>query len=168
MNLIKSAVFLALSLSVVAVADDIPDANCNESIFRPCICSAQVPAEIKYRPKLKACGGKAAAILEGDYASSFSVVLRDRLNRDRYPASGFNGCSTAQANLGLAKCSAYKCQKIMRRNGTYTCCFGASGSSSVLSKATRLTIKLRDVPNASTDPLMRVCLKGFNPKINLN
>jgi hypothetical protein len=145
-----------------------PAARCNESVFKPCICAKNVPETIKYRPSLAACGGKAAAILEGEYGNSFSVVLRDRENRDRYPASGFNGCSKAEADLGLAKCSAYKCQKVTRKNGKLICCFGGSGDSAVLSKASRMTIKLRDVPGSSDDPLLRVCLNRFSPRVKLN
>jgi hypothetical protein len=162
------ALFSLASFSVAAQQSTLPTARCNESVFMPCVCSSQVPETIKYRPRLAQCGGAAAVILEGEFASSFSVVLRDRLNRDRFPAVGFNGCSAAEANAGLARCSAYKCQKVSRRPGRYTCCLGASGDSAVLSKATRMTIKLRDVPNASTDPLARICLKGFSPRRNLN
>lgn len=164
-----AGLFLALlAFSVAAEPIALPAARCNESVFKPCICSSSVPSDIKYRPRLRQCGGNAAAILEGDFANSFSVVLRDRLNRDRYPAVGFNGCNTAAAALGLARCSAYKCQKVIRNPGQTICCFGDSGDSAVLSKATRLTIKLRDVPNASTDPLARICLNGFDSNRKLN
>lgn len=167
----KTLITLASVLfAVTAVGQSLPEARCNESVFKPCVCSGQVPDTIKYRPSVRQCGGRAAVILEGEFASSFSVVLRDRLNRDRFPAAGFNGCTAAEANSvsPRAECSAYKCQKVIRRPGRYTCCFGGSGDSRVLSKASRITIKLRDVPNASTDPLLRVCLNGFNPTRPLN
>lgn len=159
---------LLLSWPFVAAAADIPEATCNESVFKPCICASKSPTSIKYRPELRACGGRAAAILEGEFANSFSVVLRDRLNRDRYPDKGFNGCTLEEANTGAARCSAYKCQKTIRRNGKFTCCFGASGKSKLLSKASRLTIKLRDVPGSTEDPLLRVCLPLFKPIYKMN
>jgi hypothetical protein len=148
-----------------------PIASCKEfpgSIFKPCICAEDIPAQIKYRPSLPACGGRAAAILEGGYADSFSVVLRDSQNRDRVPAVGYNGCSQAEADLGLSRCSAFKCQSTIRTPGSYTCCFGEAGNSSILAGATRMTIKLADVPNATTDPLLRLCLPGFDPTNSLN
>jgi hypothetical protein len=148
-----------------------PIASCKEfpsSIFKPCICVEDIPSQIKYRPSHAACGGRAAAILEGGYADSFSVVLRDSQNRDRVPAVGYNGCSQAEADLGLSRCSAFKCQSTIRTAGSYTCCFGEPGNSGILAGATRMTIKLADVPNATTDPLLRLCLPGFDPTNSLN
>lgn len=152
-------------------SSSIPDANCKEfpgSIFKPCICADEVPSDIKFRPSLAACGGDAAAILTGSFASSFSVVLRDSQNRDRWPLSGYNGCSAAEVELGLNKCSAFKCQRTIRTAGQFTCCFGEPGRSSIMAPATRMTIKLKDLPTATTDPLLRVCLPGFDPVKNLN
>lgn len=146
----------------------LPKATCNESVFKPCVCASKAPKSIQFRPSLKACGGKAAAILSGDFANSFSVVLRDRLNRDRFPATGFNGCTAEEAALGPNRCSAYKCQKVIKSGGQQVCCFGGSGSSRLLSKATRMTIKLRDVPEDSSDPLVRVCLPLFSASNKMN
>jgi hypothetical protein len=162
------ATFLFLSSSAFAV--EIPEATCNESVFKPCICSSAVPPEIKFRPRLAACGGNAAVILEDEWASSYSVVLRDRMNRDRYPSSGYNGCTAAEAG-GVAppnRCSAFKVQKKIRRAGSVIHCFGNRGTDKILAKASRLTIKLKDVPESSTDPLARVCLRGFSARVNLN
>ena len=159
-----ATLFLANSSQAI----DLPKATCNESVFKPCICASKSPPQVKFRPRHGQCGGKAAAILEGEFANSFSVVLRDRLNRDRYPSVGFNGCTKAQADMGLAKCSAYKCQKTIRSNGKYVCCFGGAGTSSILSKVTRLTIKLKDSPNDSNDPLARICLPLFSAKYKMN
>jgi hypothetical protein len=149
----------------------IPEATCKEfpgSIFKPCICADQVPSDIQYRSSLSACGGNAAAILKGGYADSFSVVLRDSQNRDRWPASGYNGCTAGEVEEGLAKCSAFKCQKTVRSSDQYICCFGEPGSSSIMAGATRLTIKLADHPGSTTDPLLRLCLPGFDPTSSLN
>jgi len=154
-----------------AFALKFPPARCKEfrgSIFKPCVCPRHVPKTIKYRPSLAVCGGKAAAILSGAYGNSFSVVLRDSQNNDRVPAVGFNGCTQAEADLGLSRCSAFKCQKTIRSGGKYTCCFGDSGTSRTLSSATRMTIKLRDDPTSGNDPLIRVCLPGFDPDKRLN
>lgn len=163
-----SLVYLASTVPAFAV--DIPAARCNESVFKPCICPSVVPKDIKFRPRLAACGGKAAVILSGEWASSYSVVLRDRLNRDRYPSSGYNGCTAAEAG-GEAppnRCSAFKVQKKIRNKRNVTHCFGNRGSDKILAKATRLTIKLEDVPGSSLDPLARVCLQNFSTKVNLN
>ncbi len=170
-TLIKLASFFALFLSYSnAFAVEVPAAECNESVFTPCICSSAVPPEIKFRSRYGACGGKAAVILEDEWASSYSVVLRDRLNRDRYPSSGYNGCTASEAG-GIAppnRCSAFKVQKKIRRSGSVVHCFGNRGADKILAKASRLTIKLRDVPGNSTDPLARICLKGFSTRVNLN
>ena len=168
------AIFVAVANSAAAITLeelDLPEATCNESRFKPCICASKSPKDIVYRPRYKQCGGRAAAILRGKYASAFSVVLRDRLNRDRFPASGFNGCSAAEAG-GVsppARCSAYKCQKTFRdATGAKVCCFGGSGKSKVLSKVTRLTIKVADSPNNSNDPIVRVCLPLFSSTASMN
>lgn len=166
----KLAPFFLLLIATFGSAQEIPEARCNESVFKPCICASDVPPEIKYRPKFARCGGKAAVILEDEWADSFSVVLRDRLNRDRYPASGYNGCTLEEASgvAPPARCSAFKCQKTIRRNNRYTCCFGDRGRDRILAKASRMTIKLKDVPGSSADPLARVCLKDFSPRKRLN
>lgn len=158
--------------------NSVPVARCKEfarSIFKPCVCSQQVPRRIKYRPTLRECGGRSAAILFGEFANSFSVVLRDNQNRDRWPASGYNGCSAIETEAGLSKCSAFKCQDVLRVNSSSAgsgtqqiCCFGERASSPLMRGATRLTIKLRDVPGAGTDPLLRICLNKFNPRLPLN
>jgi hypothetical protein len=162
---------IALLPASLLQAQTLPDAKCKEfknSRFKPCICANEVPKQIRYRPSVRACGGKAGAILSGSYASSFSVVLRDNQNRDRWPASGYNDCSAEETADGLNKCSAFKCQKVIRTPGQQICCFGETGTSSILRGATRLTIKFKDIPNAGNDPLARVCLNKFSPRTNLN
>jgi len=154
----------ALVLSAVTF----PEATCNESVFKPCVCASKVPAELQYRPELAVCGGKAAVILRGSLRKAFSVVMRDRANRDRYAKPGYNGCTPADVAQGLARCSYYKVAKTFRTAKATTFCFPFSGLSNQLSKATRLTIKLKDVPNATTDPLQRVCLAKFSAKNPIN
>lgn len=172
-------IFGSLASSVYAEsrsARRIPEAKCKEfpgSIFKPCICAGEVPKTVKYRPSVDVCGGDAAAILSGQFASSYSVVLRDSQNRDRWPASGYNGCNAAEVEAGLNRCSAFKCQKTIKRKNARgknetVCCFGESGFNPILAGATRMTIKLRDIPNASNDPLVRVCLNDFDADVNLN
>jgi hypothetical protein len=169
-----TCIFLFIFSGIVSnsFAQEIPAANCNESVFKPCVCAKDTPPEIQYRPTLGRCGGNAAVILKDEWSSAFSVVFRDRLNRDRFPTSGYNGCTLAQAS-GIAppnRCSAYKCQRTIRnrKTNTYICCFGDKGTSQILSKVSRLTIKLKDVPGSSADPLVRVCLNGFSAKNKLN
>ena len=180
---ITFALFL-LSLVLAPAADaqralharKIPQATCKEfpsSIFQPCICDFKVPKTIKYRPSLNECGGDAAAILGGQFGNSYSVGLRDNQNRDRWPASGYQGCSAAEVEAGLNKCSAFKCQKVIRRKDSrgrneQVCCFGERGSSPIMAAASRMTIKLRDIPSATNDPLVRVCLQDFEPTVKLN
>jgi hypothetical protein len=169
-SLLAAVVFVSVSASRSAYALDIPEAYCNESVFTPCICAGSVPKEIVFRPRLARCGGNAAVVLSGAWADSFSVVLRDRLNRDRYPSAGYNGCTAEQAGgeSPPARCSAYKVQKRIRTKGKVTHCFGNKGTDSILSKATRLTIKIKDVPGSSSDPLARVCLNSYSTKQKLN
>jgi hypothetical protein len=168
--LLAVSLFLIAAATPAAYALDIPEAYCNESVFTPCICAGSVPKEIVFRPRLARCGGNAAVVLSGAWAGSFSVVLRDRLNRDRYPSAGYNGCTAEQAGgeSPPAKCSAYKVQKKIRTKGQVTHCFGNKGTDSILSKATRLTIKIKDVPGSSRDPLARVCLNNFSTGQKLN
>lgn len=147
------------------VLDNLPAATCNESVFKPCICAGQVPDEIIYRKNYGACNNRAAAILKGDFKDSFSIVLRDKLNRDRVAPPGYNNCSQWEIDLGLAKCSVFKAQKVIRTNSKTVHCFGLPGA--LLSKATRMTIKLADRPDSSDDPLVRVCLNPNGTK-NLN
>jgi hypothetical protein len=154
----------------LAHAIELPEARCNESVFKPCICARSVPSEFKYRPRLAACGGNAAVIMEGEWASAFSVVFRDRQNRDRYPSSGYNGCTAAEAG-GVAppnRCSAFKVQRKIRQAGSTIHCFGNKGTDKILAKASRLTVKLKDVPTSSADPLARICLAGFSARLPLN
>lgn len=177
--------FLALECAEAAPSrrrdrgrDSIPDARCKEfrnSVFKPCVCNEDTPREIKYRPSMRECNGRAASVLLGTYASSYSVVLRDNQNRDRWPASGYNGCTAAEVEAGLAKCSAFKCQAVKRVNrssagvGPQTiCCYGERGSNPIMRGATRMTIKLRNDPTSGNDPLVRVCLQDFSPRKKLN
>lgn len=145
-----------------------PEATCNEGRFKPCVCANQVPSEFKYRPELKICGGRAGVILTGSLRRAFSIVMRDRQNRDRFAAPGYNNCTPQEVGMGLARCSYYKVSKSFRTATSSTFCFPFSGRSNQLSRATRFTIKLRDVPNATTDPLLRICMQGFSAKNPVN
>ena len=147
------------------ILDNLPRATCNESVFKPCICDEKVPVDIKYRTNHPLCNNRAAAILKGDFKDSFSIVLRDKLNRDRVAPIGFNNCTQAEIDAGLSKCSIFKAQKVIKTLSRTIHCFGLPGA--LMSKATRMTIKLADRPNSSDDPLVRVCL-GDNGTRNLN
>lgn len=144
---------------------------CNGERYKPCVCAPDVSALVQYRPSIKQCGGNAGIVLSGRYTSAFSVVVRDRVNRDRFPDyPGFNGCSKSQFEAGLSRCSAFKVQKVIavsNANGNAEVhCLGASGYSKLFRAVTRMTIKLKDVPGSSTDPLERLCLSS--PKKALN
>lgn len=146
---------------------------CHGGRFAPCVCPKSVTQHIRYRPTLAECGGNAAAIASGKYVSSFSIVVRDRENRDRWPPTGFNGCTTYESVvLGKAKCSAFKAQsrfyfgpeKDPDRYKVY--CFGDSGYSDLFKNASRLTVKLADIPNSTNDPIARLCLKSPRRPLN--
>ena len=158
-------VFLLLCQSAVA-----QEANCNGGRFAPCVCVNDVPKQIRYAPKFRACGGKAAAILQGKYKGIFSVALRDSENSDREPPN-FGNCSQAERDAGEAKCSAYKVQRRFRteflRKKAVVHCFGLPGKHTAMKKARRLTIKLKNLPNSTNDPLLRVCLKRGDKSLNI-
>jgi len=150
-----------------------PRSFCQGERFKPCVCADQVTRDMQFRPSIAECGKNAGIILYGKYLSAFSIVLRDSENRDRWPASGFNGCSKALATSESppAYCSAFKTQKKFRvAKGTadegVLYCFGASGYSKLMSRVVRSTVKLRDVPGSSADPLVRWCLKGPTEPLN--
>lgn len=138
--------------------------------FKRCLCVGDAPSSIQYRPAVAECNGNAAAILYDNYAGAFSVVVRDSQNRDRWPASGFNGCSAQLSNSESPpnRCSAFKVQdKFAILDGAAIVhCFGASGYSELFSDAVRLTIKLENVPNSNDDPLLRVCLSSGDLPLN--
>lgn len=145
---------------------------CNGGRFKPCVCSQDVAREVQYRPAVVECGGNAAIALTGKYADIFSAVVRDSENRDRFPVdSDFGGCTPFERDdLGLNKCSAFKVQKIFRigsgRDRGKLHCLGAPGSSSLFARVTRITAKLADAPDSSSDPIVRWCLR--KPTLPLN
>lgn len=153
---------------------DVPGASCNESRFSPTVCWYDVPSDVKYRPNYNSCGGKAAILMSGAFVNSFSAVLRDRENRDRYPpckrsGSNYGNCSFYQCDtLGLNQCSAFKCQKTFYEGGgktrTKVCCLGDKGTSSLLRGATRITVKATINPAS----LVRLSLKNNDPTQPLN
>lgn len=127
-------------------------AMCQGGRFQPCVCWQQVPKTVQYRPAHKQCNGNAAVILKGKYARAFSVVVRDKDNRDRWP----------DPNCESNKCSVFKVQK---RVGNVHC-LGAPGRSPLFKNVVRITIKLKDVPGSNTDPLERMCLQSPTKKLN--
>ena len=150
-----------------------PESLCQGERFKACVCADQVTRDMQFRPSIAECAGNAGIILYGKYLSVFSIVLRDSENRDRWPAFGFNGCSKALASSDSppASCSAFKTQKKFRvAKGTadegVLYCYGASGYSKLMSRVVRATVKLRDIPGSSTDPLVRWCLKGATDPLN--
>lgn len=144
---------------------------CQGGLFKPCVCAKDVPTIVQYRPAVKECGNKAAVILSGKYKDVFSVVVRDRENKDRWPPSGINGCTPYERDvLALLKCSAFKVQAIIpvenEGGDAEVHCLGASGYSTLFKRVTRMTAKLSDIPNSTNDPLARWCLAGPTKPLN--
>ena len=144
---------------------------CQGGLFKPCVCAQDVSNSVQYRPAVTECGGKAAIVMSGRYLDIFSVVVRDNMNKDRWPTEGINGCSEFERDtLGLNKCSAFKVQKtiaVSNRNGDAEVhCLGASGYSPLFRNVVRMTAKLEDRPNSSDDPLERLCLIGPDKPLN--
>jgi hypothetical protein len=145
---------------------------CQGGRFAPCVCHQDVSRDMRYRPALKECNGNSAVILSGKYLNVFSAVVRDSENRDRWPSSGFNGCSPAlaQSESPPALCSAFKAQDIFdigkgrKRSRVY--CFGSSGYSELFKRVVRVTVKLSDKTNSNDDPLVRWCLKDPEEPLN--
>lgn len=144
---------------------------CQGGLFKPCVCPRDVPSIVQYRPSVAECGNKAAIILSGKYKKVFSIVVRDKENKDRWPPQGINGCSAYERDtLGLNKCSAFKAQKVIAvedsRGDATVHCLGASGYSTLFRRVSRMTAKLSDVPNSSADPLARWCLASQTEALN--
>jgi hypothetical protein len=145
---------------------------CRGRPFKPCTCPQDVPTLVQYRPAVRECGGNAGIVLSGKkYMSIFSVVVRDWENKDRWPVQGANGCTPYETNvLALNKCSVFKVQSILgvenEVRDAELHCLGASGYSSLFSRVSRITAKLKDVPNSNADPLARWCLKGPSEPLN--
>jgi hypothetical protein len=138
--------------------------------FRRCVCPEDVPAAMRYRPALAECDNNAAILLDGQYLEAFSVVVRDSQNRDRWPASGFNGCSDELSNSESPpnRCSAFKVQrKFGTPDGTAVVhCLGASGYSVLFEDVVRATIKLSDDPTSNDDDIDRLCLISGDKPLN--
>jgi hypothetical protein len=144
---------------------------CQGGLFKPCVCAKDVPSIVQYRPAVQECGGKAAIILSGKYKDVFSVVVRDKENKDRWPPQGINGCTAYERDvLALLKCSAFKAQEVLdiedARGDATVHCLGASGRSKLFKRVVRMTAKLADIPNSTADPLARWCLKGPAEPLN--
>ncbi|HMO02596.1 MAG TPA: hypothetical protein PKD37_03740 [Oligoflexia bacterium] len=146
---------------------------CNGGAFKPCVCASDVTRDVRYFPSLQECSRRAAVVVSRKYLSLFSVVVRDFLNRDRWPPEGINGCTPFERDvLALNKCSAFKTQRRINLTHPITgfkykvFCLGASGYSQLFAKVRRITIKLRDVATSNNDPIVRLCL--HSPKKSLN
>ncbi len=165
-------VLLALSFVPAEAATKKKIRYCQGGRFKPCVCWQDVHKDVSYRPKYPACGGNAAVLTRGKYKGIFSVVVRDNQNRDRWPESGFNGCSidTAQSVSPPASCSAFKVQKILYEDKKGQIqrvnCLGAPGTSKLFKSVVRMTAKISDAPGTTNDPLARWCLRS--PTLPLN
>lgn len=145
---------------------------CHGGRFQPCVCYQYVSRAMKYRPAVEECDGNAGILFAKKYTGIYSAVVRDTENRDRWPESGFGGCTPYERDvLALNKCSAFKVQDIIKvkteKNQPYALhCLGASGYSTLFKKVTRITVKLSDSPDSNNDPLVRWCLKKPNQPLN--
>lgn len=145
---------------------------CYGGIFKPCICPSSVPKSVRYHAAEKACGGNAAVLLRSPYLNVFSVVVRDKENKDRWPPQGANGCTQEETDSENPpnKCSVFKVQKKFTRtvNGKRerVNCLGAPGASSLFARVQRITAKLNDVPGASTEEIKRWCI--IRPECGMN
>lgn len=150
---------------------------CSGHRFKPCVCAPDVTKLVQYRPSIAQCGKKAGIIMSGArYLKVFSVVVRDPDNQDRWPVSfpttgtGYGGCTLAQAKAGLARCSAFKVQKIIKvenQDGdAMVHCLGESGYHPLMRRISRITVKLKDIPGSHEDPLERLCLYGATKPLN--
>jgi hypothetical protein len=157
--------FLVLigTLSSLVEAQSIPNlpekCSCGQTA-RFAVCADQVPDDVVYRPSFSGCSGKAAVILKGQFTNSFSVVLRDSQNRDRFPVSGYGGCSFSLANSVSPpkRCSAFKASReyFSQINGesVRVVCFPERGNSSLYKDVRRVTIKVKN----SAASLRRYCI----------
>ena len=161
--------FLSLSLILTFAKADISEAKidyCQGGRFAPCVCWQDVSKSVSYRPTYPGCNGNAAILTRGKYKDIFSVVVRDKENKDRWPAAGFGDCSAALASSASPpnRCSAFKVQKIYYEEtsaGTQRVnCLGAKGTSALFKKVTRMTGKISDAPGTTNDPLARWCLRS--------
>ena len=140
-----------------------------------CVCPADVTTLVQYRPSIQQCGKNAGIIVSGRYMNMFSAVVRDKEDRDRWPAKGVNGCSKSQVDAGLGKCSVFKVQKVISVDNAdgdaEVHCLGASGYSALFRNVVRITIKpprgtsTTDV-HTEGSRIERLCLYG--PKLPLN
>ena len=161
-----AALFASLLMSGVtsnAVAQNrtvLPE-NCRcGATARRAVCPQDVPSDVIYRPAAALCGGKAMVILRGPFFNSFSVVVRDNQNRDRWPVSGYGGCSFNLANSKSPpkRCSAFKASSDRRLtlNGipSRVFCFPEKGTSRLWNDVRRITIKLEN----SAASIRRLCI----------
>lgn len=150
-----------LILLVVPEATFAEAAMCHGGRFEPCICWRQVPIEVAYRPKERVCRGNAAVILRGSLIRSFSVVVRDRNNSDRWPDL------SCEQNY----CSVFKTQKVIYRKKKgvreRVNCLGAPGKHRLFKNVQRITVKVSDIPNKNgIKDLRRYCIRSPKKKLN--
>lgn len=159
--------------SLVSAQSESAPRYCQGRRFKPCVCAPDVPITVSYRVSYEACGGNAAIITRGKYLNIFSAVVRDKENRDRWPRSGFGGCSSRLANSAAPpnRCSAFKAQRTFYQQNLEgederVFCLGAPGTSTLFRNVVRITAKLQDVPGSSRDPLARWCLSSPTEDLN--
>lgn len=145
-------------LAIVAAVSVLTVLPSTSFAFGP--CSAAMPKEMSYYPRVRACGGTAGIVLSGSLLNSFSVVVRACDNGDRDPCyTNVNACATNAS-------SPFKVQKIVnaviKRDGQQVLakihCLKEPGDSKVYKMVRRLTIKrVNPVRNPLTD-VLKICL----------
>ena len=165
--LIIAPLITAPSLASAALPK-IPERCACGQTARKGVCPKDVPKSVSYRPSSALCNNKAAVLLRGSFVNSFSVVVRDSQNRDRWPASGYGGCSAAVANSNNppARCSAFKASgEFTTRVGgvrTRVVCFPEAGTSRLWQDVRRITIKGENTAAS----IRRFCVAGAGKPLN--
>ena len=170
--------YLALSILALSVIGILPVAhaavpnppeNCScGQTARKAVCPQDVPRSVIYVPATSLCSGKAAVVLRGPFLNSFSVVVRDGQNRDRWPVSGYGGCGFALANSKNppARCSAFKAAReyfaVINGIKSRVVCFPETGFSRLWADVRRVTVKVTN----SASSIRRFCVGKATRRLN--
>lgn len=90
-----------------------------------------VTNDLTYKPAWPECGGNAGVLMTGEFADAFNSALRMPDNSDRLdPACKENACSP------------YKTQNFVDVVGGKIACYGAPGTSPLMSEVVQVSVKL--------------------------
>ena len=124
-------------------------------------CDKVFPDGVSYSPSETLCDGKAAIIVYGKFANSYSAVVRDCNNDDRDP------CHKTAKTCAANSASPYKAQTVWKavifdprknieRKGQVFC-LKERGDSQVYKLVRRITIKLQN-PISNPNQIAKICL----------